>query len=188
MSKHYRGDEPTALGDLVARVAEARGLGELLVRRRLEAIWATVVGPALARVSRPQSLEHGRLVVGVASASWNTTLRSMERRLLSVFAERCPELGIKAIRTVVSWEEPAAPVAPEGARDYPSAAELDAMKLSDQTRRDVARTARTISDDDLRQRFERAMLRAQQLRQWRLRHGWQAAGGDLVPPGREGRR
>lgn len=153
---------------------------------RLQDAWREAVGPTLAAASAPGSLERGKLTIIVSSSTWNMTLRSMEKRLLAKLHQLAPELEIRALRVEVGTPEALRRATPPPAerQDYPEPAELDSVSLSASARRGILDTAAHIEDEDLRRRFVDTMTRAQQLRHWRLQHGWtiDRRTGDLLPP------
>jgi predicted nucleic acid-binding Zn ribbon protein len=78
---------------VLARLAEQSGKG-----RTLGPVWRATVGDAIARHSRPASLEGGTLVVSVASAEWAHTLSRQEDSLREQLNHR---LGPGAVSSLV---------------------------------------------------------------------------------------
>jgi predicted nucleic acid-binding Zn ribbon protein len=72
--------EPKSLESLLPRVL-ARLAGESGHGRALEPVWASVVGPHLARHTTPHALQGTTLVVTVAGAEW---ARSLEAQAASL--------------------------------------------------------------------------------------------------------
>lgn len=89
--------EPQTLEQLLPRVL-ARLAGNPGKGRTLEPVWRATVGEAIARHSRPASLEAGTLVVSVASAEWAHTLSRQEAQLREQLNQR---LGEGSVSTLV---------------------------------------------------------------------------------------
>lgn len=89
--------DPQTLEQLLPRVL-ARLAGNPGKGRTLEPVWRATVGEAIARHSRPATLEAGTLVVSVASAEWAHTLSRQEARLREQLNQR---LGEGAVSTLV---------------------------------------------------------------------------------------
>lgn len=89
--------DPQTLEQLLPRVL-ARLAGNPGKGRTLEPVWRATVGDAIARHSRPASLEAGTLVVSVASAEWAHTLSRQESQLREQLNQR---LGEGAVSTLV---------------------------------------------------------------------------------------
>lgn len=72
---------PSELSGLLGDLVRARGWERHLRAARLHDAWEDIVGPQLARVSRPGRLRGGVLLVVVAEPRWATQLQYMTDQL-----------------------------------------------------------------------------------------------------------
>lgn len=88
--------EPKTLESLLprvlARLAEESGRGQALAP-----VWAAVVGPHLARHTRPHALQGRTLVVDVAGPEW---LRSLEDEAASLCERLNARLGEGSVKSL----------------------------------------------------------------------------------------
>ena len=90
---------PEPIGDILGRLFAARGWGRQQERRRLEEIWAEVVGAPGARCTQVVSLKRGVLEVLVANAVVLQELAHFQkRRLLAELRRRLPNRPILDLR------------------------------------------------------------------------------------------
>jgi len=75
-------DRPEALGGLVGSVLASMGIAEKVERATVIADWESLVGPHIARVSRPVRIREDTLFVEVESAAWRMELSLLRPRLL----------------------------------------------------------------------------------------------------------
>jgi predicted nucleic acid-binding Zn ribbon protein len=68
----------------------------------LSAGWGALVGDALARHSRPQSLRSGVLVVLADAAAWAGQLRYLDRVLVERIAAELPAVTVREVRVAVA--------------------------------------------------------------------------------------
>jgi predicted nucleic acid-binding Zn ribbon protein len=68
----------------------------------LTAHWPALVGAALARHSRPQSLRSGVLVVVADAAAWAGQLRYLDEVLAARIAEELPAVTVREVRIAVA--------------------------------------------------------------------------------------
>lgn len=172
----------SVLGEVLA---DRGGLGKFKANP-LEELWPEVVGKVLAQQSQPGEIRDGRLQITVPNPTWNATLKSMEKRILTILQERCPELGIRGLRIQLGQRprrQPGSSAAP-AASLRPTPAELERVELTPMAQRSVLQIASEVEDPQLRERLEAMLTRQQQLWQWRLSHGWHCdpRTGDMVPP------
>src|SRR5262245_50847160 len=66
--------------------------------------WAGLVGDALARHSRPQSLRGGVLVVVADAAAWAGQLRYLDQVLVERIAAELPAVTVREVRVTVARE------------------------------------------------------------------------------------
>ncbi len=173
----------TRAGALLGEQVAARGGNDLVARLQLEQAWPELVGTPLSRFTRPERVVDGTLIIAVANPTWHGTLQTMLPRLQQAAAERCPELGIRAVRVVLG-EPPAQRPARPAPEPTPTARAIDAVPVATVHARQIEATAARLDDPELRQRLAALMRRELQVRQWRLGNGWRAdpETGELHPP------
>lgn len=187
MSDLRSGGGLTGMMELLARFMAEQGSLGILAKLELESRWEELVGKQLSRQCWPESVAEGKLTIAVPSATWNQTLRAMERRLLTAIQQRCPELGINSIRITVAPRPKPKPKPAE--LPVPTPHELAGIPVLASAQEAIDAAAAEVEDDELRERMIRIMVGQQQLKQWRLAHGWRTdpATGEWVAP-RPGRR
>jgi predicted nucleic acid-binding Zn ribbon protein len=99
------GDPP---GDRIGSVIRA-ALARPRMRRgmalgRLAASWDRVVGPRLAEVTAPVSLEAGRLVVSASTAAWGAQVRFLAGDVVRRTNEALGSEEVRSVTVVVSAE------------------------------------------------------------------------------------
>jgi hypothetical protein len=77
------GPPPTRLGDALDAVVRGLGGGGIDAIVLVHERWDELVGPEVARVSRPAALRDGRLAVTVAGPAWADHLRWSEAEILA---------------------------------------------------------------------------------------------------------
>jgi predicted nucleic acid-binding Zn ribbon protein len=169
------------VGGVLAGLLADRGVPELLARIALEEVWDSVVGELMARHSRPERIERGKLIVVVPNPTWNSTLQTMEARILQEIRRRCPDLPVDGLRIMLG-----APPKPRGnqePRQLPQGNEVAEIPLTGTAKQQIRDTVAVIEDEELREAQARAMAKQQQGRQWRLAHGWRPSqGGETLEP------
>ncbi len=107
------------------------------------AAWAAIVGPEVARNSRPHSISRGALVILTRSSAWSQQLSFLSEQILGAIASRRPGAGVErlAFRVGRILERPTRAVRPQSglrptarARRGPSASLEEAFE---RFRRDV---------------------------------------------------
>ncbi len=91
--------KPSALGDVLAEVMRSSGIAERVEQAGIIPEWSTLVGPAIARVTDPQSIAvDGTLFVGVTTNAWMMELSLMEPELLRALNAKEGRMPVKKIR------------------------------------------------------------------------------------------
>lgn len=91
--------KPSALGDVLADVMRASGIAARVDQAGIIPEWATLVGPAIARVTEPQSIAaDGTLFVGVTTNAWMMELSMMEPELLRALNAKEGRMPVQKIR------------------------------------------------------------------------------------------
>ncbi len=98
MSERKRG-KPTRLGEVLPGVMGEGKLGERLAQAGVIVHWAALVGPQIAKVTQPLSVDRqGVLLVAVTSSAWMNELAMMEPELLRTINEKSGVRKIERIR------------------------------------------------------------------------------------------
>ena len=82
MKRSRRKDPPSQVGGLVGTVLASMGIAEKVERAAVIADWEQLVGPHIARVSRPVRIREETLFVEVESAAWRMELSLLRPRLM----------------------------------------------------------------------------------------------------------
>ncbi|MFK3982592.1 DUF721 domain-containing protein [Micromonospora sp. NPDC050397] len=113
--------DPQLLGTVLARLVKARGWQQPTAEATVFGAWERVVGPDIAKHSRPVKLEEGELTVEAESTAWATQLRLLAGSLLRRIAG---EVGHNVVRklhihgpTAPSWSRGPRRVRGRGPRD-----------------------------------------------------------------------
>ncbi|MFY1635345.1 DUF721 domain-containing protein [Solwaraspora sp. WMMB335] len=104
--------DPQLFGDVLARLVKARGWQRPAAEATVFGAWERVVGPEIAKHSRPVKLEDGELTVEAESTAWATQLRLLARSLLQRIAN---EVGHNVVHRL-HIHGPAAPSWSKGPR------------------------------------------------------------------------
>ena len=91
--------KPSALGDVLADVMRSTGIAARVEQAGIIPEWSSLVGPAIARVSEPQSIAaDGTLFVSVTTNAWMMELSMMEPELLRALNAKDGRIPVKKIR------------------------------------------------------------------------------------------
>jgi predicted nucleic acid-binding Zn ribbon protein len=104
--------DPQLFGDVLGRLMKARGWEKPKAEATVFAAWERVVGPDVAKHSRPVKLDGGVLTVEAESTAWATQLRMLAAGLLKNIAG---EVGHNVV-TKLNIHGPAAPSWSRGPR------------------------------------------------------------------------
>lgn len=89
------------MGEALADVLRDLGWDARRGDAELLAAWAPLVGPAIAKASKPLGLREGVLEVGVVGAAWAGELKLLGPNILQKFAQRFGPGRVTALRTKV---------------------------------------------------------------------------------------
>lgn len=87
--------DPQLFGTVLARLLKARGWQQPAAEATVFGAWERVVGPDVAKHSRPVKLDNGELTVEAESTAWATQLRLLAGSLLQRIAA---EVGHNVVR------------------------------------------------------------------------------------------
>jgi hypothetical protein len=125
---------PRAVGDLLPDALPQ--LVERLAEVRVHQAWETVVGPDVARRTRPGSLVEGCLTVIVDNSPWLHELSLRQPELLAMIRLRCP--SVRTLRLTVG-------ALPPDAREG-GIVVAPAMPLSERDQREIEEATAIIPD------------------------------------------
>jgi hypothetical protein len=126
-------------------------LADRLAEMRLRRSWEAVVGPEVARRTRPGSLAEGCLTVVVDNSPWLHELNLRQPELLARIRARCA--GVRVLRLTVG----SLGLDPE---DTPRPEPRPLPALGEQDRREIEEATATISDAALAAAAQRLLARA----------------------------
>ncbi|MEV4753963.1 DciA family protein [Micromonospora sp. NPDC049559] len=113
--------DPQLLGTVLARLVKARGWQQPAAEATVFAAWERVVGPEVAKHSRPVKLENGELTVEAESTAWATQLRLLAGSLLQRIGAVVGHNVVRKLHihgpTAPSWSRGPRRVAGRGPRD-----------------------------------------------------------------------
>lgn len=92
---------PLAIAEILESILKRRGLGKKLKQYSLFEIWNELVGPLLAKQTRPKRMQGNTLIVTAKSASWVQELFFMKPFIIKKIEENIPGAGITDIRFIV---------------------------------------------------------------------------------------
>ena len=91
--------KPSVLGDVLADVMRSSGIAGRVEQAGIIPEWSSLVGPAIARVTEPQSIAaDGTLFVSVTTNAWMMELSMMEPELLRALNAKEGRIPVKKIR------------------------------------------------------------------------------------------
>ncbi|MCA9773858.1 MAG: DUF721 domain-containing protein, partial [Myxococcales bacterium] len=133
---------PHSAGEILERVFVDLKIAERMGDYEVWNVWEEVVGPQVARVTKPRSLSKGTLTVLVASAAWHHTLHHEREGLITRLNNRLGRRVVQDIRFREGMTPAPAPVA------APEASAPRALSTAEKAR--VAAEIDGIEDEDLR--------------------------------------
>jgi predicted nucleic acid-binding Zn ribbon protein len=91
-------NRPRTIAEALGSLAEDLGIRRTLRQYDVITGWAGIVGEQVAKVTTPQRIDNGVLMVGVATAPWRAELTMRRREILEKIRRACPEAGVTDIR------------------------------------------------------------------------------------------
>lgn len=95
MAGTYR--KPERAGAAVEALLKELGLWKAYREFRVLDYWADAAGEIIARVTTPESIQHGRLYVAVENSAWRNELTFYKRDIIERLNERAEEDVVKDI-------------------------------------------------------------------------------------------
>jgi predicted nucleic acid-binding Zn ribbon protein len=93
-----QGSRPRTIGEALGALADDLGIRRTLRQYDIITGWAGVVGEQLAKVTTPQRIDNGVLIVTVTTAPWRAELTMRRREILDKIRRTCPDAGVTDIR------------------------------------------------------------------------------------------
>jgi predicted nucleic acid-binding Zn ribbon protein len=167
---------------------QSHALAQALRPHFAKTLWAEVVGPQVAGVTQVEKVQKGtELVVRVKNSVWANELVLLKGDMI---ARLNKALGGPVLTDIhfkasgLSKKKAAGAPTEDTAPPVPSEEELGQIRLPYDAQARIAARVSGITDEALRARMSRTLLRAGQVQAWKRRHGWQpcARCGALTPP------
>jgi len=92
------------VGEILPRVLELMGLDNRFEEVKLMQGWAEVVGPVVAKKSRPRMLKNGILFIEVENSVWMQELWFHQKQIIERIRKQYPKVEIKGIRLEIERE------------------------------------------------------------------------------------
>ncbi len=89
---------PEPVNDVLERVLNSLNLGLKVKQYRILDVWKSVVGDAIARLTKPQHIRAMVLWVAVTNSTWMQQLEFMKRQIVERLNEHIGEKVISDIR------------------------------------------------------------------------------------------
>jgi len=104
--RRKRKSQPKAIGDLVGRILDDLGLGEVARAARVGEHWTEAVGTEVAAHARPQGMRGAVLEVQVDTSVWCQQLQIRRLELLAALREKLGEDAPEDLRFRVGYNGP----------------------------------------------------------------------------------
>jgi len=92
------------VGEILPRVLEIMGLDDKFEEARLMQGWAEVVGPVVAKKSRPRMLRDGILIIEVENSVWMQELWFHQKQIIDRIGKDYPKVKVTGIRLEIEKE------------------------------------------------------------------------------------
>jgi hypothetical protein len=92
------------VGEILPRVLELLGLDDRFEEVKLMRGWAEVVGPVIAKKSRPRMLKDGILFIEVENSVWMQELWFHQKQIVDRIKKEYPKVEVKGIRLEIERE------------------------------------------------------------------------------------
>ena len=105
MPRPDSGEPERPVGSLLRSILDQPRMRRGLALGRLLRSWEDVVGPELARETRPLALDEGGLLVGATSAAWATQVRFLAEEIRRRSLPIVGQAGVRSVRVIVRTED-----------------------------------------------------------------------------------
>lgn len=130
---------------------------------RIDAVWEKIIGPQLAVVSKPVSLSHRELVIGVKDPVWLDSMSYHKAEIVSKINSITGRDIITTVRFSIKSDFKTEPV------EKKEEPEISDSEISPETRAAMERALENIQDSQLRSILKRVMLKSEVTRMRRER-------------------
>lgn len=93
-----RAKYPRRLKDIVADVCRIAGMNEALEQYRMLQVWDSVVGDAVAKVTKVERISEGDLYIRVSSSTWRMELNFRKKEIIEKINKAT---GKEIVKTVI---------------------------------------------------------------------------------------
>ncbi len=93
------------VGEILPRVLHLMGLDDRFEEVKLMKGWAEVVGPVIAKKSRPRMLKDGILFIEVENSVWMQELWFHQKQIVDRIKAEYPKVTVKGIRLEIEREK-----------------------------------------------------------------------------------
>jgi len=92
------------VGEILPRVLELLGLDSRFEEVKLMRGWAEVVGPVIAKKSRPRMLKDGILFIEVENSVWMQELWFHQKQIIDRIKKEYPKVEVTGVRLEIERE------------------------------------------------------------------------------------
>jgi len=161
---------PRKLSDILHMGAGTEKFHEQLAHIRVLREWEDVVGPKIAKVTRPSSFRNGTLTVGVRGAVWKSEIDYLKDGIVAALNERLGRSFIANLRLTSAYlpakgAKPAEEEAPTFPKD-------DGVRLRSGQMRKIAHAVAAVTDLTLREAIAAAWGSKKRLDERKRIAGW----------------
>lgn len=170
-----RGGQPADLGRVLDKLATALGLRARLGQEMVLLAWPAVVGKEIARITRPQEMRGGVLVVRVRTSTWANQLTFFKDDIINRLNQGANTVAVSDIRWVIGFGGPVkgSGSIPQEAHDPPIPGEGVPIPLTDAERDQAEVLVAQVADDSMRMAWRQFVTGEISRRAWRRKAGWQ---------------
>ncbi|MCP4723884.1 MAG: DUF721 domain-containing protein [bacterium] len=90
-------NKPEKLGGILKKLFSNIGIEEGLEQQDALLIWEEVVGEKIAKISKPESVKHGRLYVKILNSMWRQEVHYYKHEIIIRINEKLKREAIKDI-------------------------------------------------------------------------------------------
>ncbi len=92
-----KASNPEPIDRALATLIQELGIGSRIKQLKVLDVWAEVVGEHIAKVTRPDRIERGKLVVHVKKATWRNELTFLKKDIIAKLNQILGEEIVKEI-------------------------------------------------------------------------------------------
>lgn len=169
--------EPRRIQELLEGALSRLGIADSIRERRVLSRWTEIVGPHVARASRPLRFEKGILWVGVKSHAWAQELQWQAQTILDRLNEKAQKKIFQVIRFVIRPSLPEASFQATSEQTVSLAVLISSQSLEETDRKALEQSVQSIGEPLLRDAFWRARAAFLKASRWKFEQGWRPCRG-----------